>query len=80
VVHLESGDQVVILEGTVQESTDKAVLTPMIDVYAAKYPPFRPDPDVEPKPYFFTLRPDRVFAWVEADFPKTATRWDFDKS
>ncbi len=75
VVHLESGDDTVILEGTVQRVTDRALLGRVVDVYAAKYA-FRPDPD-DPSGLWLALQPQAVFAWQEADFPRTATRWTF---
>ncbi len=79
VVHLESGDEVVILEGVLAELTDTALLAQVAAVYAAKYPPYKPDPH-EPGSIWFILRPHTVFAWLESDFPNTATRWRFDNS
>ena len=67
-VHLESGDEVVILQGKAEvEEVDESVL----DAYEAKYG-YRP-----PGTKLFRLRPARALAWVEADYPKTATRFDF---
>jgi pyridoxine/pyridoxamine 5'-phosphate oxidase len=68
VVHLESGDEVVILHGEVELSeVDEAIL----DAYEAKYG-YRP-----PGTRLFRLRPRRALAWLEAEYPKTATRFDF---
>jgi hypothetical protein len=69
VIHLESGDEVVILHGEVEiyEVEDS-----ILDAYEAKYG-YRP-----PGKSLFRLRPRRALAWLEADFPKTATRFDFD--
>lgn len=78
VVHLESGDEAVILEGAVAEVRDPVLLAHIAEVYAAKYPPFRPDPVNEPGAVYFALRPRTAFAWLENDFPNTATRWRFD--
>lgn len=75
VVHLESGDDTVILEGTAQRVTDRALLGRIVDVYATKYD-FRPDPD-DPAALWLALRHQAVLAWREADFPRTATRWTF---
>lgn len=75
VVHLESGDESVIAEGTVERVTERDLLGRIVDVYAAKYD-FRPDPD-DPSVLWLALRPKTVFAWREADFPRTATRWTF---
>ena len=69
VVHLESGDEVVILRGEAEVTeVDDSVL----DAYEAKYG-YRP-----PGNRLFRLRPRRALAWLEADYPKTATRFDFD--
>jgi nitroimidazol reductase NimA-like FMN-containing flavoprotein (pyridoxamine 5'-phosphate oxidase superfamily) len=69
VVHLESGDEVVILHGEAEViEVDKTVL----DAYEAKYG-YRP-----PGKRLFRLRPRRALAWLEADYPNTATRFDFD--
>jgi general stress protein 26 len=78
VVHLESGDDSVILEGTVEEVKDKALLTRVADVYGAKYPPFKPDPS-DPGGLWYALRPKLALAWQERDFPNTATRWTFGR-
>lgn len=76
VVHLESGDDVVILEGVAKEIRDVALLTRYADAYEAKYQ-VRPDPgDVEGN-VTYVLRPHVVFAWQESDFPGGATRWRF---
>ena len=70
VVHLESGDNVVILEGELllQPSTAETVTA-----YEAKYGISFGDElgDV------YTLDIAKVLAWTESDFPKTATRWQF---
>ncbi len=78
VVHLESGDDTVIFEGVVEVVTDPALFERIADVYAAKYPPYRPEPGTETGSLFFALRPRVAFAWQEHDFPNTATRWRFD--
>ncbi len=77
VVHLESGDDVVIFEGKMEPVNDKKLLEKIADVYEAKYPPFRPDPEEDPDSVFLRLIPQVVFAWRESDFPNTATRWVF---
>jgi general stress protein 26 len=77
VVHLESGDDTVIFEGTVEEVTDTSLQTRIAAAYAAKYPPFAPDPDPGPNGINYALRPQTVFAWREHDFPTSATRWQF---
>ena len=76
VVHLESGDDVVILEGAIEQVTDRAILERFVDDYDRKYQ-FRPDLD-EPSGAYFRLRLRTAMAWLEPDFPKTATRWRFE--
>jgi general stress protein 26 len=77
VVHLESGDDTVILEGVVEHLTDTALYTPIADAYEAKYTSYRPDIANEPDTRWYVLRPSLGFAWLERDFPNTATRWEF---
>ena len=74
VVHLESGDDTVILEGRIEKVSDPARIAPVDKLYAAKYPPYDPTPS----PFYFVLRPRNALAWQEHDFPTSATRWDFD--
>jgi pyridoxine/pyridoxamine 5'-phosphate oxidase len=73
VVHLESGDEAVILEGAAERITDPAILTEFAERYDAKYQ-FRPDIS-DPSFAFYRVRPRVAFAWREADFPNSATRW-----
>ena len=74
-VHLESGDDVVVIEGVAAELRDAALLARYADAYEAKYA-FRPDTsDVATATY--ALRPAVAFAWLESDFPASATRWTF---
>jgi hypothetical protein len=72
-VHLESGDDAVILEGVAEEMTDPALLARFSEAYEAKYR-WRPE---APGRIAYALRTDVAFAWRESDFPHTATRWDF---
>lgn len=76
VVHLESGDDVVILEGTAGEITDSELLTRFADAYEAEYQ-IRPVTDGSSPIY--GLRPRVVHAWLEQDFQRTATSWRFDR-
>ena len=69
VVHLESGDEAVILEGAVEPAlSDERVL----DAYEEKY---RMRPAMGDG--WYVLRPERVYAWREHDYPTSATRFDF---
>jgi PPOX class probable F420-dependent enzyme len=78
-LNLESGDEVVILEGRAAfVEADDAALTAASNLYAAKYglQLTSAAADESEKPYYICLRPSVVLAWVEHDFPRTATRWD----
>jgi pyridoxine/pyridoxamine 5'-phosphate oxidase len=73
VVHLESGDDVVVVEGMVAPfDGDVAVFT---DRYEAKYA-FRPE--LGPTQGLYAMRSRVVMAWRERDFPRSATRWALD--
>jgi PPOX class probable F420-dependent enzyme len=74
-VHLESGDETVIVEGVAEEVTDRAERVRFADAYEPKYQ-YRPDPD-DASPVY-RVRPHVAQTWREADYPKTATRWVFD--
>jgi Pyridoxamine 5'-phosphate oxidase len=68
-VHLESGDEVVILEGAVEPiAPDNGIA----DAYEAKYS-HRPAMGEG----WYVLRPARAYAWREHDYPTSATRFDF---
>lgn len=73
VVHLESGDDVVVVEGEVRAFDGDPVT--FADAYQAKYD-FRPEPG--PSQGVYALRPHIVLAWRESDFPRSATRWVLD--
>jgi general stress protein 26 len=68
VVHLESGDDVVIVEGTAEEVTDPSLQDSVDDAYEAKYGIRHGTP-------VWALRPRAVYAWT--GFPADATRWLF---
>jgi Pyridoxamine 5'-phosphate oxidase len=71
-VHLESGDEVVIMEGVVDKLTEDTAGTDLLkrvdDAYEAKYGMRHGTP-------VWALRPHRALAWTE--YPTTATRWEF---
>ena len=71
-VHLESGDEVVIVEGEVERV---ALDESGVDAYEAKYG-FRPEPG-SPGGLWFAVRPRIAYAWLESDYPRTATRFAF---
>jgi pyridoxine/pyridoxamine 5'-phosphate oxidase len=71
-VHLESGDEAVILEGEVEPITPTHAVA---DAFKAKYD-WRPDPK-EDAADWYRLRPKLAQAWLETDYAKSATRFDF---
>jgi hypothetical protein len=75
VVHLESGDEAVILEGRAVEATDPSLLSAYVEAYERKYS-LRPDPADEEN-VTLMVRPTRALAWRETDFVSSATRWEF---
>lgn len=79
VVHLESGDEVVIIEGLVKQISDASLFARIDQAYGAKYD-WRPLEEKEIEqiedPYY-GLMPEIAFAWREVDFPASATRYRF---
>ena len=69
VVHLESGDEVVIVEGVAEPT---AATDNDVEEYERKYD-FRP----EPGEGWYRVAPRRALAWREQDYPRSATRFDF---
>ena len=75
VVHLESGDEVCVLEGSVRPVTVDDLPVGFVDAYDVKYA-FRMNLD-DPNFGLFCLAPRVALTWTEAEFPTTATRWTF---
>jgi hypothetical protein len=75
-IHLESGDDVVILEGMAEEIRDLTQLEPVFAAYEAKYHINLAGEAGGGGP-MYALRPQKAFAWLETDFPGGATRWQF---
>ena len=73
VIHLESGDEVVILQGEVDDGQISAALA---DAYEQKYA-MRPGEDAEEGEAWYVLRPRVALAWTEREYPRSATRFDF---
>ena len=69
-VHLESGDEVVIMEGTLEPA---AAAADIVSAYERKYGISLGDAPEG----LHRLRLVKALAWLEADFPRTATRWRF---
>jgi hypothetical protein len=82
VVHLESGDDVVILECTVAPATSPGSRARILSTYRVKYD--LPD-DFSFDP-ILTATPRKAYSWRESNFPGTATRFlerplrDFDST
>jgi len=77
-VHLESGDEVVILEGETRYpgKPDRALAERLAAELARKYgPTYTPSPDTWNEGGLWQLRPKIAFGWSE--FPKNVTRWRF---
>ena len=71
-VHLESGTEVVIVEGTIEDVDDvgAALFERIADSFAARYDGYRSQARG-----FFVLTPHVALGWTQ--FPKDATRWTF---
>jgi hypothetical protein len=69
VVHLESGDEVVIIEGVARLLDDPDLIKRYANEYDLKY-------KVRPEGGYY-LDASKAFAWREQDFTRTATRWVF---
>jgi PPOX class probable F420-dependent enzyme len=75
IVHLESGDDTVIVEGEAELPADRALLGRFVDVYESKYGHRIRLPDTNEG--IFAVRPRVVHTWTERDFTRNATRWLF---
>ncbi len=76
--HLESGDEVVIIEGVAEEVTDPDRLKQIGAASADKYQMV--DLNTEEslsRAIYYRVRAQVVLAWLEQDYPNTATRWVF---
>jgi nitroimidazol reductase NimA-like FMN-containing flavoprotein (pyridoxamine 5'-phosphate oxidase superfamily) len=76
ILHLESGDDVVILEGRVEEVTDPALRKQLSAVYEQKYNTSM-EPEGEAEVVMYSLRPRLAHTWLESDFVSSAVRWRF---
>ena len=80
-VHLPSGDDVVILEGTAEYVDDaKHPLTrASTEANKVKYPHYFGGDEPRPFHPFWSLRPVTAYAWSLSEFPNRATRWTFNR-
>ena len=72
VVHLESGDEAVMVEGNAVPVEEPALLTELDRLYFQKYA-YHLDAGAT-----YRVIPKVALAWLEKDFVGTATRWEFD--
>lgn len=72
IVHVESDDEVVIVEGQVERI---ALHDRLAALYEAKYE-YRPSPNSADEAWY-RLEPRLAYAW-DRDYPRTATRFVFD--
>jgi hypothetical protein len=75
VIHLESGDEVCVIEGRAVKVEHEDALAEFDDLYDAKY-------QVRPSAMgdaagVYVVKPATALVWTEADFPTTATRFTF---
>ncbi len=84
VMHSESGDGVVILEGVAEVITDPDpdLSARIAGAYASKYLDSETGEEFSPGSAegMFAVCPRVVFGWLEHDLPRTATRWFFGDS
>jgi len=82
-VHLESGDEVVILEGRAGDAAapERPLAERLAAAFAAKYGDtrweYRPTPEQWDRGGLWVLRPLVAFGWSE--FPRDVTRWRFTR-
>ncbi len=76
IVHLESGDEVVVVEGVTKEITDNDEIAALRPISKKKYGMWMP-PDPR-RHVVIAVQPQTAFAWSERDIQGTATRWSFE--
>jgi len=76
-IHLESGDDAVILEGNAVEVNDKPMLKKLDEAYRAKY---KTPLLIAPESAVYCVHPRIAWAWREKNYPNDATRWEFEVS
>lgn len=77
VIHLESGDDVVTLEGEAHPVNDEALYNKISVLYMEKYENALDDFQSRGTTELLVFTPQTGMTWLETDFPKTATRFIF---
>jgi len=78
IVHLESGDDTVIIEGKLVETdTADSHRQPIVQAYQKKYK-FNPAEGDSDDGIWYELRPDKIMTWLESDFVNSVAYWVFD--
>jgi general stress protein 26 len=75
-VHLESAEEVIIVEGAIEEVREKSLLSQFNEVYLAKYQ--MPAGHGEEDAPIYCLQPRVAFAWQVMTINQSATRWLFE--
>jgi hypothetical protein len=75
-VHLESGDDVVILEGVAEAVTSGRAPGALLSQYAGKYAMAEEEEMAEGD--WYRLAPSVALTWDERDFLRTAARWRWE--
>jgi pyridoxine/pyridoxamine 5'-phosphate oxidase len=75
VIHLESGEEMVVAEGRIDRVAGAELAGSFVAAYQAKYG--HEVDTANPSFGFYRMRPSRVLAWREQDFPTSATRFTF---
>ena len=79
-LHLESADDVVLLEGIVEDVTDQEELHRVAHALGAKFnSEVMIELSLNPLNVIQKLKPQVVLAWIEKDYSNTATRWVFEE-
>jgi len=81
VAHLESADDVVILEGEVEIVRERAIAEPVLGAYAEKFAIDAGEAgfgelESDTGAALYRLTPQVVHAWLEGAFAETQSRWE----
>ena len=83
VVHLDSADDVIMVQGPVEIVRDAARIARAAEAFRAKYvdgetgAPFDVYPALGEAPTLYHVTPEVGWAWLEGAFPTHNTRWTF---